>query len=29
MEFLFNMLMLWWFGRPLELLLGRGRFIAR
>jgi len=24
----FNMLMLWWFGRPLELLLGRGRFIA-
>jgi membrane associated rhomboid family serine protease len=24
----FNMLMLWWFGRPLELLLGRGRFLA-
>jgi membrane associated rhomboid family serine protease len=25
---LFNMLMLWWFGRPLEILLGRGRFLA-
>jgi membrane associated rhomboid family serine protease len=25
---LFNMLMLWWFGRPLEALLGRGRFLA-
>jgi membrane associated rhomboid family serine protease len=24
----FNMLMLWWFGRPLEVLLGRGRFLA-
>jgi membrane associated rhomboid family serine protease len=24
----FNMLMLWWFGRPLETLLGRGRFLA-
>jgi membrane associated rhomboid family serine protease len=24
----FNMLMLWWFGRPLELMLGRGRFLA-
>jgi membrane associated rhomboid family serine protease len=24
----FNMLMLWWFGRPLEALLGRGRFLA-
>jgi len=24
----FNMLMLWWFGRPLEVLLGRGRFFA-
>jgi membrane associated rhomboid family serine protease len=24
----FNMLMLWWFGRPLEQLLGRGRFLA-
>ena len=25
---LFNMLMLYWFGTPLEALLGRGRFIA-
>jgi membrane associated rhomboid family serine protease len=24
----FNMLMLWWFGRPLEHLLGRARFFA-
>jgi membrane associated rhomboid family serine protease len=24
----FNMLMLWWFGRPLEALLGRTRFLA-
>ncbi len=24
----FNMLMLWWFGRPLEHLLGRARFLA-
>src|SRR4029450_6119355 len=24
----FNMLMLWWFGRPLEDLLGRARFLA-
>jgi len=25
---LFNVLMLWWFGRPLENLLGRGRFLG-
>jgi membrane associated rhomboid family serine protease len=25
---LFNMLMLWWFGSPLEMLLGRGRFLG-
>jgi membrane associated rhomboid family serine protease len=25
---LFNMLMLWWFGTPLEMLLGRARFLA-
>ena len=25
---LFNTLMLWWFGGPLEALLGRGRFIG-
>jgi membrane associated rhomboid family serine protease len=24
----FNMLMLWWFGRPLEAVLGRARFLA-
>ena len=24
----FNMLMLWWFGRPLEALLGKARFLA-
>ena len=24
----FNMLMLWWFGRPLEHLLGRARFLS-
>jgi membrane associated rhomboid family serine protease len=24
----FNMLMLWWFGGPLEALLGRGRFLV-
>ena len=24
----FNMLMLWWFGRPLEAMLGKGRFLA-
>lgn len=24
----FNMLMLWWFGRPLEALIGRGRFLG-
>ncbi len=28
MHIFFNMLMLWWFGRPLEELLGRGRFVA-
>ena len=25
---LFNLLMLWWFGRPLEAFIGRGRFIG-
>lgn len=24
----FNLLMLWWFGRPLEELIGRGRFLG-
>jgi len=24
----FNVLMLWWFGRPLEALIGRGRFLG-
>jgi membrane associated rhomboid family serine protease len=28
LHILFNLLMLWWFGRPLELLLGRGRFVG-
>jgi membrane associated rhomboid family serine protease len=28
LHILFNMLMLWWFGRVLEDLLGRGRYLA-
>ncbi len=28
LHILFNMLMLWWFGRPLEALIGRGRFLS-
>jgi membrane associated rhomboid family serine protease len=28
MHIFFNSLMLWWFGRSLELLLGRGRFVG-
>jgi membrane associated rhomboid family serine protease len=28
LHILFNMLMLWWFGRPLEHMLGRARFLS-
>jgi membrane associated rhomboid family serine protease len=28
MHIFFNSIMLWWFGRSLELLLGRGRFVG-
>jgi len=28
LHILFNMLMLWWFGRPLEHMLGHARFLA-